>query len=340
MEVYNVIFDEKKDKGIYALSLVESPAMEGMFVKLKEEPFKTELATANEEQRLLIGLAMQPDKLIYRQVEDREFYLNFSKEEIKKAAHSFLKNQYNNNSSLEHEEPIEGVSVVESWIIEDEDNDKSRKYGFEYPVGSWMVTMKVDSDEVWNNYVKNGKVKGFSIDGLFSLEKINLKTDMNVIDELKKGFAELKTLLSKEEIKLGSIKAGEQTLYFEGEMIVLDAPLYADEAMTEVLADGEYLLETGMTAIVKEGKVTELKEPQPEEDEVKAELEALKKEVESFKANLTKQLEDKDKEIESLKTELSTTPATKPIKHTPVQLMAEVKGNTAKERIYNLLKNS
>ncbi|MDG3582049.1 XkdF-like putative serine protease domain-containing protein [Galbibacter pacificus] len=351
MEVYNVIFNEKEDKGIYALSLVENPAMEGMFVALKEnekpETFHTQLSTIDEEQRLLVGLAMQPDKLIYRNVEGREFYITFSKEEIKKGAHAFLKNHFNNNSSLEHEEVIDGVAVVESWIIEDAEHDKSKKYGFEYPVGSWMVAMKVDSDEVWNSYVKSGKVKGFSIDGLFSLEKINLKSDMNVIDELKKGFAELKAMLSNQEIKLGSIKAGDITIYFEGELLALDAPVFSDEEMKETLQDNEYELETGMIAVVTDGKVAELKEPQPEEEvelaneDLLKELNSLKSEFEAYKASLSKQLEDKEKEVADLKAELSETPATKPIKHTPVQLASkEVTGTNPKERIFNRLRNS
>lgn len=345
MEVYNVVFNEKQDKGVYALSLVQSPAMEGLFVALKEdekpETFKTELSTVNEEQRLLVGLAMQPDKLIYRNVEGKEFYITFSKEEIKKAAHFFLKNQHNNNSSLEHEQPIQGVSVVESWIVEDPKKDKSNTYGFEYPVGSWIVTMKVDSIEIWEDYVKNGKVKGFSIDGLFSLEQINLKTDMNLADEVKKGFEELRALLTKgENIKLGSIKAGETTFYFEGEVLVVDAPVFSDQELQVPVVDGEHELESGLIAVVKDGKVAELKEPQPEVEEVDLhkELKELKAAFESYKANLNKQLEDKEKEVKQLQTELSETPATKPIKHTPEQI--ELKGNTPQERIFNLLRNS
>jgi hypothetical protein len=82
-----------------------------------------------------------------------------------------------NKSTLEHQAELHGLSVVESWIIEDEIHDKSRKYDMNLPLGTWMVSMKVNNDDVWNNYVKTGKVKGFSIEGYFTdklaMQKIN-----------------------------------------------------------------------------------------------------------------------------------------------------------------------
>ena len=69
---------------------------------------------------------------------------------------------------MEHQVDIQGLSVVESWIIEDTDMDKSKKYGLSLPKGTWMVSVKVNNDDIWNNYVKEGKVKGFSIEGFFA----------------------------------------------------------------------------------------------------------------------------------------------------------------------------
>jgi len=67
-------------------------------------------------------------------------------------------------------------------------------YGLDVPVGTWMGSVKVDNDDIWNDYVKTGKVKGFSIEGYFAdkLERPNeeLKEDLSaeekVIEELKK----------------------------------------------------------------------------------------------------------------------------------------------------------
>jgi len=83
---------------------------------------------------------------------------------------------------LEHNVKLNGLSVVESWIIEDDVQDKSRKYGLSLPVGTWMVSMKVNNEDVWQNYVKSGKVKGFSIEGYF-VDKVNLKSELSTIEE-------------------------------------------------------------------------------------------------------------------------------------------------------------
>src|SRR5690606_16992793 len=139
--------------------------------------FEVKLAEVNKEQRILMGVALIPDKPIYRNQGGKEFYITFPSETIKDAAHSFIQNQHNNNSTIEHETQLSGVSVVESWIVEDEKNDKANAFGLNAPKGSWVASMKVDNDELWNDYVKTGKIKGFSIDGLFSLDKLQLNKD-------------------------------------------------------------------------------------------------------------------------------------------------------------------
>jgi hypothetical protein len=45
--------------------------------------------------------------------------------------------------------------------------------------------MKVHNDDVWNNYVKTGKVKGFSIEGYFA-DKLEKPQDKSIKDELSK----------------------------------------------------------------------------------------------------------------------------------------------------------
>ena len=79
----------------------------------------------------------------------------------------YLKNGFQNQTTLEHQHKLHGLTLVESWIVEDEKYDKSRKYGLNVPVGTWMGAVKVNNQDVWDEYVKNGKVKGFSIEGYF-----------------------------------------------------------------------------------------------------------------------------------------------------------------------------
>src|SRR5690606_32568626 len=131
-----------------------------------------------------------------------EFNLVFDADTIKELSHHFFKSNYQKNSTIEHESPIEGVTFVESWIVEDTKIDKSANFGLSYPKGSWIATMKVDSDDVWNNYVKNGKVKGFSVDAMIDLKQINLKNEINMSDKLDSFMKDVKAFLGMEkEIK-------------------------------------------------------------------------------------------------------------------------------------------
>ena len=183
MEIIELVLDENEEfSGIEAISVVSSPAIEEDFIALKNQE-QIRLAEISKEKRLLMGAALIPDKPIYRKNGDHEFYIYFSKETVAKASQMFLKAGNQGKATMEHtDEKLEGMTVVESWIIEDEVHDKSRKYGLNMPVGTWMVAMKVDNDDIWNNYVKEGKVKGFSIEGYFA-DKLNKPQDKQ-IDQL------------------------------------------------------------------------------------------------------------------------------------------------------------
>ena len=100
-----------------------------------------------------------------------------------------------NNSTLEHQYSLNGLSLVESWIVEDTVHDKSRKYDMEVPVGTWMGTVKVNNEDVWNDYVKTGKVKGFSIEGYF-VDKMERPKDATINDLAQIEEEEAKELLS------------------------------------------------------------------------------------------------------------------------------------------------
>lgn len=181
MRIIELLIDEDALlSGIEAISIVDKPAIEENFIALKEHT-KVELAEIDKEKRILMGAALVPNKNIYRTDGEDEYYIYFSDETVRKASELFLMRGKQNKSTLEHEAELNGLSVVESWIIEDEVHDKSRKYGLDMPVGTWMVSMKVNNEEVWENYVKTGLVKGFSIEGYFT-DKVNM-SQIEEIDE-------------------------------------------------------------------------------------------------------------------------------------------------------------
>jgi hypothetical protein len=198
MEIIELLIDENKiESGINAVSVVESPAIEENFVALKKH--EVELKEVDGEKRILMGAALVPNKQIYRKNGDKEFYIYFSEDTVRKASELFLMRANQNNATLEHEKKmLDGMSVVESWIIEDEKQDKSAKYGFNLPKGTWMISMKVNNDEIWNK-VKAGEVKGFSIEGYF-VDKYEMSLQETEEDRLINAIRDL--ILKDEQYNL------------------------------------------------------------------------------------------------------------------------------------------
>ena len=175
-------------EGIQAISLVEAPAIDENWVTLSEQLlFKAQ----DQERRIVMGPALIPDKPIYRRKGEEEFHIFFSKETVRKSMELYFKNGRQNSATVEHEVGIASTTVVESWIIEGE-QDKSKMYGFDLPVGTWMVSMKIESEPIWDEWVKTGRLKGFSIEGYFKkreeLSSHEELTEDGFLDELKDIF--------------------------------------------------------------------------------------------------------------------------------------------------------
>ena len=208
MDIIELFIDEEDEvSGIEAVSIVESPAIESDFIALKNQEFK--FAEVNKEKRILMGAALIPNKPIYRKNDENEYYIYFSKDTVRKASELFFIRGNQNNSTLEHQMPLTGLTAVESWIVEDE-KDKTRFYDLDVPIGTWMLSMKVQNDDVWNDYVKSGKVKGFSIEGYFAdkLERPNEpKKDMSKEEIAEAKIEELRQLFSNQKVELANIAA-------------------------------------------------------------------------------------------------------------------------------------
>jgi hypothetical protein len=194
MRIVELILDEDQEIGIEAISVVENPAIEEDFIALKSQEFR--LAEVDKEKRILMGALLIPNKPIYRRNGEDEYYIYFSKDTVLKASQMYLMQGKQNNSTLEHQYEINGLSLVESWIVEDKVHDKSVKYGMDLPLGTWVGSVKVNNDNIWNEFVKTGKVKGFSIEGYFAdkmerpQEKINDFSSDEVLRKLDEGEAE------------------------------------------------------------------------------------------------------------------------------------------------------
>jgi hypothetical protein len=157
-KVVKCVIDEEGRLGITAMGLVDMPAIEENWIALS----KIQLAKVDDERRMLYGPALIPDKEILRYD-----YVYFEKATVQAIAHQFFKKNLQHTTNLQHEIPVTGVTVVESWLKEGK-NDKSIQLGLpDLPDGTWFIGTKVDEDHVWND-VKEGKVKGYSIEGFFN----------------------------------------------------------------------------------------------------------------------------------------------------------------------------
>jgi hypothetical protein len=184
MRLIELIIDEDAELyGIDAISLVEKPAIENNFLKFKKQPVT--LAEVDADKRMLVGAALIPDKPIYRQDGESEFHVYFSKNTVRKAMELFFKFGNQSNTTLEHEHKLNGLSVVESWIVMDKDKDKSAYYGLDVPVGTWMVAVKVENEAIWNDYIKTDLVKGFSIEGYF-IDRMKANKDEQLMKAIEK----------------------------------------------------------------------------------------------------------------------------------------------------------
>tara|TARA_R110002020_G_scaffold194059_2_gene394636 strand:- start:226 stop:846 length:621 start_codon:yes stop_codon:yes gene_type:complete len=186
-----VIADDSEELAIDAISLVTSPAIEEDFVFFGKEKNNLTLAKVDEEKRELISPALIPNKQIFRYDPntDSDYYVYFSKETVKQASYLYLKHNNHHKATYQHQDRVSGVLTVESWIKEGE-QDKSKLYGFDLPVGTWFVKMKIENDELWKR-IKDGELKGLSIEGYFVDKMQKMSEKKPTSDEILQAIAEL-----------------------------------------------------------------------------------------------------------------------------------------------------
>jgi len=313
METFKVILNDEEENGVFAISHVLDPAIEAMYVFMgNEKDVEIKLATVSDEKRIVVGPVLIPNQLILRKhpTTGDPFNIFFDAETIKHIQENFVSKSYQNNSTIEHDgKLIEDVSFVETWIKEDDVHDKSVLYGFDQPIGTMFAMQKVKNDDVWNDYIKTGKVKGFSIDGVFDLEKINLKSEYmdskdagigkKIIDAIKEGFASLSLStettevveITEEPIKLAQMKLKDGVTVLEAESFEVgkEVVVVAEDGTKTPAPEGEHQLEDDSFIVVDaEGKITEVK-PKAEEEVVieETEVEMTTEQINARLADIT-----------------------------------------------------
>jgi len=200
MKLYELVIEDIETDEIFAISLVENPAIESDFIYFNKEEVR--FAQVDDEQRTLVGAILIPNKRSLRiDGEGNPYEVFFTKETVKRLAENYLMKKYTDSATIEHgDKKVNGVHLVQSWI-KDSKLDKSNHYGLGLPEGSWVGMFKITDDKIWNDYVKSGRVKGLSIEGLFGHSLVHASQDID-LDKNINDFTE-----EEAEIFLGQIKA-------------------------------------------------------------------------------------------------------------------------------------
>jgi len=200
--LYELMIEDDATDEVFAVSFVESPAIERDFVFFGKE---VHFQAVDDEKRLVAGPLLIPNKKILRfDGLGNEYFVYFSEDTVEKLARKFLMKKYNDSVTVEHEQKVKGVNLVESWVIEQSLKDKSNIYGYTLPKKTWFGIYKVENEDVWKK-VKDGTFKGFSVEALVEHRKSDLKLSLEkTIDELSVEEAELflsqiKALIKKDK---------------------------------------------------------------------------------------------------------------------------------------------
>jgi hypothetical protein len=355
MKVYEIT-KKNNAPNVFGISLVATPAMESDYVMLSKDRVdnltieqKINLSKQNDvkfseidkEKRLLLGLVLEPNKLIYRydQEKQEEYYITVSEETILDLQQDYIKQSNQSYSTLEHDgRELDGVTFTEHWIVEDSKIDKSALHGLSLKKGSWVTVAKIENDTLWNDYIKTGDVMGFSIDAMVQLEEINLNKDKKmsetktVIEMLKDLPNQIKLALApkkedvKEVVELKEDDEKKKEVKYEDmtpeEKKAFDAKKKAEEEKEKV----------AMSETENKFNINEFKEI----------MDILGVEFATIVKDALKPIQDVNvglkKEIETLEVkvvELGEQPATTPIKTVPTSV--DLKSMTKRELFdYNL----
>lgn len=162
---------------VLAVSFVTEPAIEELFVAMKEDKEDMVYLSSNEKH-LAYGAVLVPDKEIYRNDQSGEYTITFSKESIEKMSQNYLKFKRQDSVTLQHDEVADNVVLVESWLKADMEKDKSVALGLnpDLPIGTWFAAFKVNDVDVWER-VKSGELKGFSVEAILEANELKFNAD-------------------------------------------------------------------------------------------------------------------------------------------------------------------
>lgn len=337
------LYEVRPDSLVYAISLVECPAIESNFVYLSEEK-PIQVCLEQDEKHMVFGAVLIPDKPIYRYNQEEEYYLRFPKETIEVLAHEYLQNDNIYSFTKQHKDNADGVSIIESWV-KTSNNDKSVDLGIDAPIGTWFVGAKIDNEEIWQG-IKEGSMRGFSVESFLNFDEIMMNKQENKMTEEKLETIEvnesfwmriaeiIKNALKNPEVpELEAQVTSAQVIdEMKDEVEKKEDEVVVEEMPTEEMPTEETpVMVSGEPEVIAEEVVEEVVTEAPTQEEAKEDLQVvideLNKRIDELNAKIS--------ELELQNQKLSKQPSAK-----PVNVKGLISGENKFERMLAIMNGS
>ena len=256
------------DSETEAISMVTEPAIESDFVFFSKDKDIVKEAFSSDEKHMVYGAVLRPDFPIYRYDGENEYYLEFTSESIERMARDYMMNYRQGNVTIQHEEYANEVFMVESWIKQDMDKDKSVSVGLDksLPIGTWFCGFYVNNNDIWER-IKSGELKGFSVEAMIDLEDFAKVKKEDEFEMNETFWDKLKTIVN-EALGKKEEKMEEQPIVSEPQPTV-EEPKPSEPTAVEEPKPSEPTVVEEPKPTVEEPKVEEepkKEEPKPTEE--------------------------------------------------------------------------
>lgn len=252
------------DSETEAISMVTEPAIESDFVFFSKDKDIVKEAFSSDEKHMVYGAVLRPDFPIYRYDGENEYYLEFTSESIERMARDYMMNYRQGNVTIQHEEYANEVFMVESWIKQDMDKDKSVSVGLDksLPIGTWFCGFYVNNNDIWER-IKSGELKGFSVEAMIDLEDFAKVKKEDEFEMNETFWDKLKTIVNE--------ALGKKEEKMEEQPIVNEPKPTVEEPKPSEPTAVEEPKPTEEPTVVEEPKPTVTEEPKVEEEPKKEE---------------------------------------------------------------------
>jgi hypothetical protein len=265
--VYDIVMKDGEDSGMYRISLVTNPAIQENFIYFAEDK---DMFFVDDEKGIIVGPVIVPNKPIYRRNESGEYYVQFSVDTIEKMMRQYAVKGLHNSFNIQHQFETDEVYMLEMWMKEGEE-DKSKMYGFDLPVGTVFAKAYVKSDVI-RDEIKSSGLNGFSIEVKnFDMveQKFESNMDFKFAVELGERIAKLEAHIAKQNEQIATL----MELWAESQEDFSEVAEGAEEAQEEVVE------EQAQEEVVLEEQAEEVVEEAAEEAAEEVNLEETKEEV-------------------------------------------------------------